>query len=419
MAVVSHSSQGRVRVAAWSLAGCTGLVQVAALMLLTLNAHGVSTGRISANVTLAVAVGLYAVTGRLIVSRLPSNAIGWLLSLIGLSVAASMFTDQYALYGLSTAPGAVPAARLVGWCGGTFALLAVMLLVFLVVLFPDGRLPSRRWRPVLWVMVAVVPGWLAVQLQAGTAVTGGLTDALAAAGVSYPNPLGIFPRHGWFSVFAAVIYSLVMVSLVLSVASVFARRRGAAAELRKQLAWLGYVGLMTAFWAVVLLAAGLVAPKAGSANGWLGTLIWTLMVLTPVAGIPLACVVAVLKYRLYEIDRLISRTVAYAIVTGLLVGVYAGLVLLATRVLPLRGPVAVAGSTLAAAALFTPLRSRVQRLVDRRFNRARYDADQTVTAFADLLKDAVDLNSVRDDLANAVQKALEPAHVSVWISDRS
>ncbi len=179
-----------------------------------------------------------------------------------------------------------------------------------------------------------------------------------------------------------------------------------------------WVGLMTAFWAVVLLAAGLVAPTAGAANGWLGTLIWTLMVLTPVAGIPLACVVAVLKYRLYEIDRLISRTVAYAIVTGLLVGVYAALVLLATKVLPLRGPVAVAGSTLAAAALFTPLRSRVQRMVDRRFNRARYDAEQSVAAFADRLKDAVDLNSVRDDLANAVQKALEPVHVSVWISDR-
>ena len=134
---------------------------------------------------------------------------------------------------------------------------------------------------------------------------------------------------------------------------------------------------------------------------------------------PLACVVAVLKYRLYEIDRLISRTVAYAIVTGLLVGVYAALVLLATKVLPLRGPVAVAGSTLAAPALFTPLRSRVQRIVDRRFNRARYDADQTVAAFAGRLKDAVDLNSVRDDLAHAVHSALEPAHISVWISGRN
>jgi hypothetical protein len=126
--------------------------------------------------------------------------------------------------------------------------------------------------------------------------------------------------------------------------------------------------------------------------------------------------VGILKYRLYEIDRIISRTLAYAIVTGLLVGVYAGLVLLATRVLPLSSPVAVAASTLAAAALFSPLRRRVQRAVDRRFNRARYDADQTVAAFAARLKDAVDLDTVRDDLAGAVHQALEPAHVSVWIS---
>ena len=128
--------------------------------------------------------------------------------------------------------------------------------------------------------------------------------------------------------------------------------------------------------------------------------------------------VAILKYRLYAIDRIISRTLAYAIVTGLLVGVYAGLVLLATRVLSFHSTVAVAASTLAAAALFSPLRRRVQQVVDRRFNRARYDADQTVAAFAAHLKDAVDLDSVRDDLAAAVQQALEPARLSVWISQR-
>ena len=125
---------------------------------------------------------------------------------------------------------------------------------------------------------------------------------------------------------------------------------------------------------------------------------------------------AVLKYRLYEIDRLISRTVAYAIVTVLLVGVYAGLVLLTTQVFRFHTPVAVAASTLAAAALFNPVRRRVQQMVDRRFNRARYDADQTIAAFAARLKDAVDLDSVRDDLAGVVHQALEPAHVSVWIS---
>jgi hypothetical protein len=136
------------------------------------------------------------------------------------------------------------------------------------------------------------------------------------------------------------------------------------------------------------------------------------------AALPVSIGVGILKYRLYDIDRIISRTLAYAIVTGLLVGVYAGLVLLATRVLSFRTPVAVAASTLAAVALFSPVRGRVQRAVDRRFNRVRYDADQTMAAFAARLKDAVDLDSVETDLASVVHQALEPAHLSVWISQR-
>jgi hypothetical protein len=128
--------------------------------------------------------------------------------------------------------------------------------------------------------------------------------------------------------------------------------------------------------------------------------------------------VAILKYRLYDIDRIISRTLAYAIVTGLLIGVYVGLVTLTTRVLPFTSAVGVAMSTLAAAAIFNPVRRRVQHAVDRRFNRARYDADQTVAVFAARLKDAVDLDSVRDDLAEVVDQALKPAHVSVWISQQ-
>jgi len=133
------------------------------------------------------------------------------------------------------------------------------------------------------------------------------------------------------------------------------------------------------------------------------------------AALPVSIGVGILRYRLYDIDRIISRTLAYAIITGLLVGVYAGLVLLATRVMSFSSPVAVAASTLAAAALFSPVRRRVQRVVDRRFNRIRYDADQTIAAFAAGLKDAVDLDAVRDDLSGVVQKALEPAHVSVWM----
>ena len=417
VAFMRRDDRYRVRVAAWSLAGLTVLVLVAALVLAGLNAgaNQVSARQIGIYAVVAVAVGLYGGSGLLIASRLPANAIGWLLCLIGLSLAVSALAEQYALYGLATAPGTMPAARLVGWVSGTAAVLAIVLLSLLVLLFPDGRLPSGRWRPVLWAIPVIGAGWIAAQMQAGTNISGGLADALEAAGASYPNPLGIFPRHGWFSGLVAVNFRLALVTAVLVVASVFVRRRGAGAERRKQLAWLGYVGLITAGWAMALTIAS--ALTHGASTGF-DFVFWNLMVLTPVAGIPLACVVAVLKYRLYEIDRVISRTLAYTIVTGLLVGLYAGLVLLATRVLSFSSPVAVAASTLAAAALFSPLRRRVQQVVDRRFNRARYDADLIVAAFAARLKDAVDLDSVRDDLAGVVHQALEPTHLSVWTSQR-
>ena len=378
--------------AAWPLAGLTACALVPALVLAALNASRLGTVRTGSDFLLAVAVGVGVATSQLIISRLPRNAIGWLLGLIELALAASMFTDQYALYGLATAPGSLPAARTAGWAAGVLATVTVLLLAFLVLLFPDGRLPSRRWRPVLWALVVVTLGWVGGQFQAGTTVTGGITDALSAAGITYPFH-GLFPHQGWLSGTGRVGFVLGVAAGVLVVVSVFVRRRGASAERRRQLAWLGYVGLMTVIWAAALVVAGVAAP--GAFNGSLGTLLWSFLVCTPVAGVPLACAVAVLKYRLYEIDRIISRTLAYAIVTGLLVGVYAGLVLLTTGMLRIHTPVAVAASTLAAAALFNPVRRRVQKAVDRRFNRARYDADQTIAAFAARLKDAVDLDSVQ------------------------
>ena len=166
--------------------------------------------------------------------------------------------------------------------------------------------------------------------------------------------------------------------------------RRAGGERRQQLKWLASGAAVAVFSILLGILIGSVVPLVG------------------LAALPAAIGVAILKYRLYDIDRLISRTLAYAIITGLLVGVYAGLVLLATQLPHVHTPVAVAASTLAAAALFNPLRLRVQKMVDRRFNRARYDADQTVAAFAARLKDAVELDSVRDDLATVVQQAMEP-----------
>ena len=187
--------------------------------------------------------------------------------------------------------------------------------------------------------------------------------------------------------------------LVAGVVSMIVRYRRSRTEQRLQLKWVMYAMAVSA-------VAVLVAGQFGNNPLPEFEIVFPL--------IPAAVGVAILKYRLYDIDRLISRTLSYAIVTGLLVGLYAGLVLLATEVLSVTSPVAVAAATLAAAALFTPLRRRVQRAVDRRFNRVRYDADQFVAAFAARLRGSVDLDAVRSDLLTAVNTAVEPAHISVW-----
>ena len=198
---------------------------------------------------------------------------------------------------------------------------------------------------------------------------------------------------------------LTSAALLVSVAALVVRFAKSSGEERLQLKW--------------CTAAALVLAVPFLTSAWVNSA--AVVVLQSLAFVCLwtAIAIAVLKYRLYDIDRIISRTLAYAIVTGLLIGVSAGLVLLTTEVFRFRAPVAVAASTLAAAALFSPLRRRVQQVVDRRFNRARYDADQTVAAFAARLKDTVDLYSVRDDLATVIDRALAPAHVSVWISKPS
>ncbi len=188
--------------------------------------------------------------------------------------------------------------------------------------------------------------------------------------------------------------------------------RRASGERRQQLKWLASGAAVTIASVVLGLTFSSTGPMSG-VREWADNLAFF-----GLAALPVSMGVAILRYRLYEIDRIISRTLAYAVVTGLLIAAYAGLVLLATRVLSLSSSVAVASSTLAAAAAFSPLRRRVQHAVDRRFNRARYDADVTVAAFASRLKDAVDLDSVQADLASVVTRTLEPAHLSVWLRER-
>jgi signal transduction histidine kinase len=400
-------------VAAWSLAGVTVLVLVAALVLAGLNAGRVGGGRVGADAFLAVAVLAYAVTGRLIASRLPGNAIGWLLCLTGLSLAASMFTEQYAVYGLAAAPGSLPAARLAGDLSSLTAGGAVFPLFFLVLLFPDGRLPSRRWRPVLWAMFAVALGWVAHTLQAGETVNGGITNAVAAARVAYPAPLRVFPQHGWFSGLILAVFVLAVITGVLVVASVFARRRGASAELRQQLAWLGYVGALTALWAAVLIVSVFVWPNY---NGWLGTLIWALLTLTAVLGIPLACAVAVLRYHLYDLDVVVKKTVVAALVAAVFTAIYALVVLGVGAVTGHAGSSALTFAAAAlAAVLLQPVRVRADLLADRLVYGRRASPYEVLSEFAGRIAGTYSTEEVLPAMARMLTEATGAERAEVWL----
>ena len=332
------------------------------------------------------------VTGFVLASRRPENRIGWLFLVAGLALGLSGFSNPYALHALVAERGSLPAGLVFAWLSNWIWIIAVAALAFLFLLFPTGQLRSRRWRPAAWF--------------AGGAFAIATVSTLITATRLWAHPFTPSPGSldGLTALLEVMAGFLISAGLLVSVVAVVIRFAKSSGEERLQLKWCA--------------AAALVLAVVFVASIWLNSAV--VNVLQSVAFLCLwtAIATAVLKYRLYEIDRIISRTLAYAIVTGLLVGLYAGLVLLATRVLSFSSPVAVAAATLAAAALFSPVRRRVQRVIDRRFNRARYDADTTVTLFAAHLKDAVDLGSVQDDLASVVQRALEPAHVSVWISQR-
>jgi MFS family permease len=348
---------------------------------------------------LGMVVGLtfivaFATVGALLAWKRPGNPIGWLLSGSGLA---------YALGGFGLLLVRFPRTLALGNWLGWIWLLGLGLCVFVVLLFPAGSLPSRRWRPVAWAAGAGLSGWVLGNAFAPTIIS---------ADPPVPNPVGVTGAPGRiFPVMAGVGLALIAATgLAAGLSLVFRYRRARAAE-RAQLRWLVYAGTL-------IVAANLAGVLAERINGpgTTTTNLQNALGSGAAALVPVAIGLAVLRYRLYDIDRIISRTLAYAIVTGLLVGVYAGLVLLATQVLRLHTPVAVAAATLTAAALFSPVRRRVQMRVNRQFNRARYDADQIAAAFAARLKDTVDLSSVRDDLTGIVSGALEPAHVSVWIS---
>jgi hypothetical protein len=333
-----------------------------------------------------------------------ANPMGWLLLGSGLCIVVGTDASFYATLAYRLHPGRLP----LGWVAPPLTAAWGLAFIFFgtaVLLFPDGRLPSRHWRWPWRIYLAVT----AVSAGSGVAI---LVTAAARnqVRVGSSGDLAIIEHLTGAAATLNAIGNAYLIALAACLVAAAVQQaagyRRASGVRRQQLKW---VASGTALAVVCGVAA---TPLNNTPEPWQ---IVADVLVVGIAALPVSIGIAILRYRLYEIDRIISRTLAYALVTGLLVGVYAGLVLLATRVLSVHTPVAVAASTLAAAALFNPLRRRVQQLVDRRFNRARYDADQTIAAFATRLKDTVDLDSVRDDLASVVDRALEPAHVSVWI----
>ena len=348
----------------------------------------------------------FGVVGFVVAWRKPGNPLGWVILALAGFFALSEDASFYAVADYRLRHGGLPLGWVAllaqpGWAPG------IVLLGLLFLLFPDGRPPSPRWRWVLWVYFTVAMLWIigAFILTVG-AIIGHHTQ------VDPSGNLLILDNNSaqsaaWWNVVTNVFFPLLALCWLGSLGGQVLSYRRSSGERRQQLKWLMSGSAIAG---VSILISG---PLLGTTSGILrfagdiataGSL-----------AIPLSIGVAVFKYRLFDIDRIISRTLAYAIVTGLLVGVYAAIVLLARQVVALTTPVAVAASTLAAAALFNPLRRRVQRAVDRRFNRARFDADAAVAAFAARLKDAVDPDAARAELLDVVHRSLEPAHISVWI----
>jgi signal transduction histidine kinase len=404
----------RIHAAAWSLAGLTLVVLAATLVFVALNSGEMTGGRILFYAAAALAVIGYAVIGGLIARRVAGNVIGWLLCLIGLTVAASMFSEQYSLFGLATSPGSVPAVKDVGALAGGLTVLAVIQLVVLVLVFPDGHLLSRRWRPVLWGMCLALAGGAAQQFQSGTIVQGGMSNALAAAGVAYREPVrALLPRHGWFSALLAVVAVVAIASVVLTITSVFARRRRGTAEVRQQLAWLAYAGALTVFWIAMLPLEGLIL---GTGDTVAGTVIWGLMILTPVAGIPVACAVAVLRYRLYDLDVVVKKTVVAGLVAAAFTAIYA---LVVVGIGAATGGSDKSVLTFAAAAIaavvLQPARARARLVADRLVYGKRATPYEVLSDFAGQIAGTYSTQDVLPSMARMVAEATGAERAEVWL----
>jgi hypothetical protein len=381
---------------AWSVWAATLALLAGALVLAAANQG--ARPRLADDLGLAFAFLCFATVGAFIASRRHANAVGWICCAIGLTVSLAVAPIEYGHYALAH-PGSLPAAAMVAWPAmwawyPTLGLMAT----FLLLLFPTGQLPSRRWRPVAWAAGVTITGMTLVAAVAPVPPDDGLPT----------NPFGIQRLARAWELTELIGALLVGALAVASAASLVVRFRHARGEERQQLKWFtfGTSGL------VVLLAVQAAAPT-------LAARVPNLVAAAALGAIPLAIGIAILRHRLYDIDRIINRTLVYGLLTAVLGGGYAGAVLVLGQ---LFGGVTsdppswvVAGATLAVAAVFQPARHRIQEAVDRRFNRRRYDAAKTIEAYSVRLRDQLDLDTLSTELLAVVDQTMEPTRVSLWL----
>jgi hypothetical protein len=351
----------------------------------------------ASSVPLLVAAVSAATVGALLGSRRPAHPVGWLLLGLGLLVVVNVIVSGYVGYGVVARPGALPAA---GYLAGISNGVQVLWLAcggFVLLLTPTGSLPSPRWR--WWARVAVAAPVLLVLLFAVD------PQPMLPEHPTVGNPLALPVPIGLLLAVAAVDAVIILATLVAAAGSLVVRFRRARGTERQQLRWLAFAAALAAVALLVAVAAGVMA-KDGVVLAALGTC---------VALLPLATGAAILRYRLYDLDRIISRTLAYGLLTVLLGGGYAGVVLGLGQFLGRESSLVVAAATLAVAAAFQPARRGIQAVVDRRFNRRRYDAAQTIQAFSARLRQQVDLDTLTAELLAVVEQTIQPTSVSLWL----
>jgi hypothetical protein len=339
-----------------------------------------------------------ATVGAVVASRRPRHPVGWLLLGLGLSVIALGTSDAYAAYGLLARPGSLPAARWAAvYVDVSWATLST-LLGFILLLTPTGSLPSPGWR--WWPRLVMAAAAVSLTLS---------TDPMDPPYEAVANPLMV--RSGPLVAVARLADIITLVGVLVAAGSLVVRFRRSRGTERLQLRWVALAAAL----AGVAVAFILVSWAAG---GEAAQPLWGWVTGIYVAILPLATGAAILRYRLYDLDRIISRTLAYAALTVLLGLGYAGVVLLLSRLLPDSSSLTVAGATLAVAAVFQPARRRVQQAVDRRFNRRRYDAARTIQAFSARLRQQIDLDTLTDELVAVTEQTMQPTRMSLWLRAR-